>query len=997
MHYVDIRHILEETPSIILPLAHTKQSDAFAMTISKPVARSIIVIRDESSQGISKEVIAGITVAAGAICVAVICVIGLLARAIIKRKRNAWGRQQNDPEMRRRTVREIVTTDPKLSKPRKVLSRSNLLPYDNHSGWDSLVSQETMSQTALMPSKLGASMPNFSKVIRPESYWSRKGENLNIMPMRKFPSLHNSESSSKRPWNKIRSRVALSACDVRENAEDTVQSQEKNPEKDDPAVINLDTPSMQDLTALIGKENMKNLKPQPLFAGTPKHSTRAVRAKTIGSGIDLSSSLHGTMNSRINKIRPPLHSRSISLGGYQPCPAPNVPVPPLPLIQKIDRAKSAARRMIEHSPSRHSDSSFESVGSSLLGLKGSPKLQRTNTMPLGSPIDHARQRSFANWIDRPQETTMSNTFSDYRFPNRPKPIRRMSDGVILQQVTRANTISSLRDKVKMKNHTSASDIIAARRISSISARSYQGADYIPHSSSTPTRYARPRTTIYGSPCERRKPGHVRNLSQSNITPIRHPSLSSLQAPSTRSSNGNPFQWDRSPSQSGKPSAMKGSPGARKGQKRQNSVRISLAPTILGPCNQSPTSSVMNDIREESSEQESADDVISPERIFDDQPRRKLPRPPSTSTFAPRVSIDAKPPQASLADNSPTLSLVDLCEDSPQTSSKRKPLSEIFSSQLPGSPHSRNSSVFSVIDSPKPPSNNASSERISNNSGPHFLGTDNDENTPPSTKLERLLSFEENYFASDRFHTCDKPEQASESFSYSEGWEILDCSDSRERKAAPESSSSPALYLPGLKQSCKMQASSRTTNRRPSSQQNLQRLVQSEKYRNQQKNHCSLTCHHDLHQIALRATPRLPPKANGSIGHSPESPHSVHKSIIALRRMDSDNSITSSRLDRQYLQFGIEVSPSLRSGSIDELQDEWGDFQCAYEPMKAVAINQETEERRSRIWEEGENFWKNTNNCPSDNMSSSNIPCLKIVPPSTQGTPASLYDRDGFLK
>ena len=966
------------------------------MKTTKSVVRHLQHAREAPSEGVSKEAIAGITVAAGAICVAVVCVIGLLVRAIIKRKRDAWRLQQNSPDMRRQPIREIAAANPQISRPRKVLSRNNLLPYNNKPGWDPLASRETMNQPTIKH-KPGGSMPNFSKVMRPERVSSRKAGSMNIIPMRSFSSRHTSDSSLKRPWNRIRSRMALSADNLCENDEISAQSPGEEPKKGDPAVINFDTPSMQDLTALIGKENMKNLQPQPLFAGVAKYPTRTARAKTIGSGVDLSLSLHGTMNSRINKTRPPLHSRSISLNGYQPCPAPNVPVPPLPLIQKIDRAKSAARRLIEHSPSRHSDSSLESVGSSLLGLKGSPRLQRNNTMPFGSPIDHARQRSFANWNDRPEETTMSNTFSDYRFPSRPKPARHVSDGATLQHITRANSISSLRDKVRLKNHMSASDIITDRRISAMSSRSYQGFDYIPHSSSTPTRYARSRTTIYGSPCERRKSSHIRNPSQCNITPIRHPSLSSLRAPSTASSNGNPFHWDRSPLQSGKPSAMKGSPGARKGQRRQNSVRISLAPTILGPCNLSPTSSVMNNIREESSEHDSADDVSSSVEIFNDQPKRKLPRPPSTSTFAPRVSLSTKSVEASLAQDSPTLSLIDLRDDTPQTSPKRAPLSEIPSPQLPGSPHSRNSSFFSILDSPETSAKNVFSEPIQNNSMSHFLGAANDENTPPSTKLERLLSFEESYFSGERTQKFEKPEKPFEPPNFSEGEETSrDLNSDIEREEISEPFP-PALCPSGLQQSHKTQAYSLIKNCNHLSHQSSERPNQPKQQENPRKHHCSVTCHHDLHQTALRATPRLPPKLCSPISHNSEPPHSVHKSIIALRRMDSDISSTSSRSDKHHLPFSIEWSPSLQPDPFESVQDEWGDFQSAFKPRRADAVDKETEERRSRIWEEGEDFWKTTSNLTSDSIVPSRAPGLNIIPPSTQGTPASLYDRDGFLK
>ena len=963
------------------------------MTILKSATRRILRARNDSSQDVSKEAIAGITIASGAICIAVICVICLLVRATMQRKRNAWSLRQNDPEMRRKTVREVAATNPGLSKPRKVLSRSNLLPYNTNRGWDSLASKETVEYTAKSQNMTGGSMPNFSKVIRHDKGWPRKGRSMKLMPLRKLSSLQVSGSSSRRLKNKSKFQTPLPVSETQLDDDVSADLGEREPDKDDPSVINFDTPSMQDLTALIGKENMKNLKPQPLFTASPKNSARAVRSKTIGSGIDLSPNLRRTVDGHITKSRPSLHARSISLGGYQPCPAPNIPVPPLPLIQKIDRAKSVARRMIEHSPSRYSDSSLESVGSSLLGLRNSPRLQRNNTLPLGSPTNYTQQPSFANWSDQPQATMTSNTFNEYQFSNRAKPTRHMSDGTMLQQITRANTISSLRGRINLKHHLSASDITAVHTTSS----SYQGAEYIPHSSSTPTRYSRPRTTIYGSPCERRKVSHVRSLSRCNITPVRHPSTSSLRAPSTRSSDGNPFQWDRSPIQPGKPSALKGSPGARKGQRRQNSVRISLAPTILGPYSQSPTSSVMNDIREESSEQESADEVMTFEEISDNQSKRKLPRPPSTSTFAPSISINAKSLEASLTDNSPTLSLVDFCEEMPVTSSKRTPLSEIPSPQLPGSPNSRNSSFFSILDSQETSSDNAFlGPTLSTDHSYIFGHCDNDENTPPTTQLERMLQSGQSYFPGEKIHKDDKFDKLTEPFGNCEREESMrGFGNQNDRRIVIESSSSP-LYLPGLKQSRKSQISCGTIHS-TSPQDNSEVLIKSEKNNNQRHSHCSLTCNRDLHQIALRATPKLPPKSCSPIGSSFKSPHSVHKSIIALRRMNSDMSLTSVQSEQRYSQLGAEIYRSTRHGSIVDLRDEWGDFQSAHPSIAEDVRSKETEERRSRIWEEGEKFWRADHNPHVDELSFSKIPGLNIVPPSVQGTPASLYDRDGFLK
>lgn len=101
---------------------------------------------------------------------------------------------------------------------------------------------------------------------------------------------------------------------------------------------------------------------------------------------------------------------------------------------------------------------------------------------------------------------------------------------------------------------------------------------------------------------------------------------------------------------GKPSAMKGSPSARKGHKRQNCVRISLIPTMLGPPTRSP-SPCMNDIEEESPSS-TAEKIPGIGLGFSGT--RSLPRPPRTSIFAPDLKANTTSIRAPLTPTSPTL-------------------------------------------------------------------------------------------------------------------------------------------------------------------------------------------------------------------------------------------------------------------------------------------------------------------------------------------------------
>ena len=157
---------------------------------------------------------------------------------------------------------------------------------------------------------------------------------------------------------------------------------------------------------------------------------------------------------------------------------------------------------------------------------------------------------------------------------------------------------------------------------------------------TPKRRSGSHVNAYGSPEERIKTSSAKRNGSAESSHLleRQLSQASTQASSTRSSNGNPFQWNPAPLSSGKPSALKGSPSARKGHRRQNCVRISLAPTILGPLSRPPSSSpspsLIHDIQEESP------NATSEKRNsigLGFSNNRSLPTPPSSSTFSPELN------------------------------------------------------------------------------------------------------------------------------------------------------------------------------------------------------------------------------------------------------------------------------------------------------------------------------------------------------------------------
>ncbi|KAF2232853.1 hypothetical protein EV356DRAFT_504864, partial [Viridothelium virens] len=163
------------------------------------------------------------------------------------------------------------------------------------------------------------------------------------------------------------------------------------------------------------------------------------------------------------------------------------------------------------------------------------------------------------------------------------------------------------------------------------------------------RHSRSRVTLDGSPEERRDPA-LGNTSSDSLVFSR--CVSDTSERSLRSTE-NAIHWEISGS-SGKPSALKGSPGARKGNRRSNNVRISsLAPTVLGQENEVRMSSQISRSSEKPSKTTSffQDDLL---------PGLGLPTMdksidvPVVSSSIASQKIQPKPLRTFLTSTSPTL-------------------------------------------------------------------------------------------------------------------------------------------------------------------------------------------------------------------------------------------------------------------------------------------------------------------------------------------------------
>jgi hypothetical protein len=158
--------------------------------------------------------------------------------------------------------------------------------------------------------------------------------------------------------------------------------------------------------------------------------------------------------------------------------------------------------------------------------------------------------------------------------------------------------------------------------------------------STPRRHTgSSRVSATGSPSEKPKSNVLRTVS-GNVGPPQRPMKSALRDSKPEALS----EWEKSVI-GPKHSILKGSPGARKGHRRQNCVRLStLAPTVLGPGGRSrSTSPSMDGIQEE-----------SPDRTIGPVADKHLN---GDVTLRPRNTLDPLRLRASLTPSSPTLSMV----------------------------------------------------------------------------------------------------------------------------------------------------------------------------------------------------------------------------------------------------------------------------------------------------------------------------------------------------
>lgn len=560
-----------------------------------------------------------------------------------------------------------------ITRPRAVLRRNTILPF-NKSGWGSLHSVETFRSTesGTLPAHYAPQKPT--------------GE---------------AKKASRLSWPCSTRRLSGNTIAMKKIKVSRLSTVIEDP-KMSPLVPVLGSPLMNESRASLavsseyGSRTSLN---QSLLQHHPAFRSQDPEADSIG--VDSYNGPNGRLQRAksvaevpsLQPSRPQLRARSTSLCSQISGKAPDVILPPLPLDIARTKGEAEKRIQLKHASSRLSVSSCGSVDTSIMSRPSpivpppKPRPQKI-TKPNAKGSKFAGARPFRDTLDLrakvsgPRNLMQNGSVQGAIFPDNGRGHHASNSGSFPPEFNINAGGSSRRPQSLTMNRLSLP---------------HDGP--FPYQTCTPPkRKMKMQVSSSGSP---ERHGQMPMASSGSYPgSMRSPKRQHSQA-SSRSSGGNPFQWDPTPlSPSGKPSALKGSPSARQGHRRKNSVRISLVPTIHGPPpSREPSTSFPRDETENSSRGFSQHEVRPGAIGLGLSTNRSLPVLPSATTFAPELKFTATSLRASLTSNSAALPLVGY----EQTSLPPSPTRVLPPLPSPERKRSSNGSCYSLSRFPKAPS------------------------------------------------------------------------------------------------------------------------------------------------------------------------------------------------------------------------------------------------------------------------------------------------------
>ena len=542
-----------------------------------------------------------------------------------------------------------------LTKPRTIFKRNTSIPFHSISGWNNLPSVETFNSPEpptvpphYAPPKPAGFIPKSKSLSWP--FLGRRASGRGL-PMRKVRvSVLSTVVESPKPSP----LVAVSSGSPGERFS-TSESQKDVPHEHH--LIQHPCYRRQGQRAELRNDELPlhhiRKSPTPETDPAKEGHKRPIRSCSMTE-----MSIDREPWSMSGSSHPQSHTRSVSTSNQASGnpPAGGLPIPPLGIarIKAEDHLQARRRSFISRSPSQQSNSSFESGNSYILATQSSPIIRSSNTRV--HKVARQKPRNSMIVSTRPFRDTLT---LHGRAENSQGSIKSRSACLGSVISTTQASSQTVKRSSQLINSSSLHSLVNRVRVSESNAitkiSSPTNSLVASRSITTPKRRSGSYVTPYGSPESRRKRFSMpQNTTGGHEGPKRQLSQASTQASSTRSSNGNPFQWDPAPMSTGRPSALKGSPSARRyGHKRSNTVRISLVPTLLGPPRSRSPSPAIHNIVEESPPADS-ENTNSVGLGF--STTRSLPRPPSASVFAPELRFSATRIHASLTDSSPMLAM-----------------------------------------------------------------------------------------------------------------------------------------------------------------------------------------------------------------------------------------------------------------------------------------------------------------------------------------------------
>ncbi|KAI4782273.1 hypothetical protein E4T52_02788 [Aureobasidium sp. EXF-3400] len=436
---------------------------------------------------------------------------------------------------------------------------------------------------------------------------------------------------------------------------------------------------------LIAKPETAHTESPPM---PPRSSSRPIQLTDVPPPKPLSRELscrpRAARSKSLGTVSDPNKPNSTNTFASAPGPAPTGPLPPLPPLPRNISRQSDYNPANRHSalviPSaKHNDSTSTSLNSS--PERNWERIVSSETINLIPQFKNIKKSSM------PEDTAaeVGAEVSSNGGSSRPASYIGHRRSLVCLSITsngsNRNSVTSITSTLdKQANRLSIPQILNVDRIS-ISRVSSSGSLSSGNGGvtmvSTPRRHTgSSRVSATGSPSEKPKSKVLRTVSGNAGSPQR-PMKSALRDSGLEAIS----KWEKSVI-GPKHSILKGSPGARKGHRRQNCVRLStLAPTVLGPGGRSrSTSPSMDGIQEESPDRTNG--PVADKHLNGDVILR------------PRI-LDPLRLRASLTPSSPTLSMVAYQNEPLPWSSEVNSRRASYRSPGAKSALSREASLFSI--------------------------------------------------------------------------------------------------------------------------------------------------------------------------------------------------------------------------------------------------------------------------------------------------------------